>query len=64
MDQEEQHTYEAKKAQEWNSTQADRIAWNHSLAFRNENYRQLFHQQGLIGTLHDRLLEAADLKRS
>jgi len=70
MDQEHQQqeslaaTYEARKAQEWNRSQADRIAWNNSLAFRNENYRQLFHQRGLIGTFRVRLLEAADLKRS
>lgn len=57
-------TYEAQKAQEWNATQADRIHWERDMAFRNENYRQLFHQQGLIGTFHVRLLEATDLKRS
>lgn len=57
-------TYEARKAQEVNSTQADQIHWEREAAYRNQNYRHLYHQQGLIGTFHIRLLEAADLKRS
>jgi hypothetical protein len=57
-------TYEAKRAQEWNASQADRIHWEKGHAFRNQNYRQLFHQSGRIGTFSVRLLEAADLKRS
>ncbi|KAG7362197.1 hypothetical protein IV203_025863 [Nitzschia inconspicua] len=57
-------TYEAKKAQEWNASQADKIHWEKGKAFRNQNYRSLFHQNGRIGTFSVRLLEAADLKRS
>lgn len=57
-------TYEARKAQELNATQADQIHWEREAAYRNQNYRHLYHQQGLIGTFLIRLLEAADLKRS
>jgi hypothetical protein len=57
-------TYEAKKAQEWNASQADKVHWERGKAFRNQNYRSLFHQNGRIGTFSVRLLEAADLKRS
>lgn len=57
-------TYEAKKAQEVNATQADQIHWEREAAYRNQNYRHLYHQQGVIGTFQVRLLEAADLKRS
>ena len=57
-------TYEAKKAQELNATQADQIHWEREAAYRNQNYRHLYHQQGLIGTFQIRLLEAADLQRS
>lgn len=57
-------TYEAKKAQEWNASQADKIHWEQGKAFRNQNYRSLFHQHGRIGTFSVRLLEAAELKRS
>jgi hypothetical protein len=57
-------TYEARKAQEWNASQADKIHWEKGHAFRNQNYRQLFHQDGLVGTFSVRLLEAAELKRS
>jgi hypothetical protein len=58
------YTYEAKRAQEWNASQADNIHWERDVAFRNQNYRQLHHQNGLMGTFSVRLLEAADLKRS
>lgn len=57
-------TYEARKAQEVNATQADQIHWEREAAYRNQNYRHLYHQQGLIGSFQVRLLEAADLKRS
>ncbi|KAL3924287.1 MAG: hypothetical protein SGILL_001139 [Bacillariaceae sp.] len=64
MDSQASTTYEAKKAQEWNASQADKIHWEKGHAFRNQNYRQLFHQRGRTGTFAVRLLEAADLKRS
>lgn len=57
-------TYEAKQAQELNATQADQIHWEREAAYRNQNYRHLYHQQGLIGTFQVRLLEAVELKRS
>jgi hypothetical protein len=62
--QQEFSTYEATKAQERNSAQADKIHWEKDAAFRNQPYRNLHHQDGLIGTFQIRLLEAADLKRS
>lgn len=57
-------TYEAKRAQEWNATQADQIHWEREAAYRNQNYRHLYHQEGLIGTFQVRLLEASELQRS
>jgi hypothetical protein len=57
-------TYESTKAQEWNSSQADQIHWERTKAYRNQNYRHLHHQNGVIGTFQIRLLEAADLRRS
>jgi hypothetical protein len=57
-------TFEARQAAAINATQADQIHWEREAAYRNQNYRHLYHQQGLIGTFHVRLLEAADLKRS
>ena len=41
----------------------DKIHYDKGAAFRNENYRQMFHQDGKIGTFQVRLLEAADLDR-
>ena len=57
-------TYEATKAYERNAVQADKIHWQRDVSYRNQAYRHLHHQQGLIGTFSIRLLEAADLKRS
>eukprot|EP00934_Nitzschia_sp_Nitz4_P009285 Nitzschia sp. Nitz4//scaffold52_size167869//13553//15247//NITZ4_002257-RA/size167869-processed-gene-0.120-mRNA-1//1//CDS//3329553978//9275//frame0 len=57
-------TFEAKKAQELNARQADQIHWERNAAYRNQNYRHLYHQEGLIGKFSIRLLEATDLKRS
>lgn len=57
-------TYEETRAQEWNSSQADKIHWEQDAAFRNQPYRYLHHQNGVIGTFQIRLLEAANLKRS
>ena len=57
-------TYEARQAAAINACQADQVHWEREAAYRNQNYRHLYHQQGLIGTFHIRLLEAADLKRS
>jgi len=57
-------TFEARQAAAINASQADQIHWEREAAYRNQNYRHLYHQQGLIGTFHVRLLEASDLKRS
>ena len=57
-------TFEARQAAAINACQADQVHWEREAAYRNQNYRHLYHQQGLIGTFHIRLLEAADLKRS
>lgn len=57
-------TYEATKAQERNASQADKIHWERDAAYRNQAYRQLHHQNGLMGKFQVRLLEAVDLKRS
>lgn len=64
LDETQYATFEARQAAAINATQADQIHWEREAAFRNQNYRHLYHQQGLIGTFHIRLLEAADLKRS
>jgi len=57
-------TYEATRAQERNAVQADKIHWERDASFRNQAYRHLHHQKGLMGTFSIRLLEASDLKRS
>lgn len=62
--QQEFSTYEATKAQERNSSQADKIHWEKDAAYRNQPYRHLHHQNGVIGSFQLRLIEAADLKRS
>lgn len=43
--------------------QPDRIHWDREAAFRDEPYRQLQHQKGLMGVFKVRLLEAAELER-
>ena len=57
-------TYEATKAQQTTDRQPDKIHWDYNAAFRDEPYRQLHHQNGVIGIVSIRLLEASDLKRS
>lgn len=57
-------TYEAAKARRFTDRQPDKIHWDGDAAFREEPYRQLHHQNGVIGTFNVRLLEASDLKRS
>lgn len=57
-------TYEAAKARRFTDRQPDKINWDGNAAFRDEPYRQLHHQNGVIGTFTVRLLEASDLKRS
>jgi len=61
---EESSTYEATKARQTIQGQPDKIHWDRSAAFREQPYRQLHHQRGLIGVFRVRLLEASDLKRS
>ena len=58
------HTYEATMARKSNHHQADRIHWECDAAFRDNPYRQLHHQKGLVGNFKVRLLEAAGLERN
>jgi hypothetical protein len=60
----ESSTYEATKARQSTQGQPDKIHWDGGAAFRDQPYRQLHHQRGLIGLFRVRLLEASDLKRS
>ena len=60
----ESSTYEATKARRSTQGQPDQIHWDGDAAFRDQPYRQLHHQRGLMGVFRVRLLEAADLKRS
>jgi hypothetical protein len=64
MDMEESSTYEATKARLSTRSQPDKIHWDGSAAFRDKPYRQLHHQNGVIGVFRVRLLEAADFQRS
>lgn len=57
-------TYEATVAHQTASIQPDPIHWSTSTSYRKSPYRHLHHQDGLIGTLQVRLLEASGLKRS
>ena len=57
-------TYEATKARQSTWAQPDKIHWSRENSFRNCPYRQLHHQNGIIGRFHVRLLEATSLKRS
>jgi len=57
-------TYEATKAHRSTSKQPDKIHWDDIFAFRDQPYRQLHHQRGVVGTFGIRLLEAANLQRS
>jgi hypothetical protein len=61
---EESSTYEATKARQSTLSQPDKIHYESSAAFRDKPYRQLHHQNGVIGIFRVRLLEAADLQRS
>jgi hypothetical protein len=56
-------TYEFAKAQECSASNPDKIYYDKDAAFRNQDYRQVFHQDGTIGTFSVRLLEASDLSR-
>ena len=56
-------TYEFAKAQECSESNPDQIHYDKDAAFRNQDYRQVFHQDGTIGTFSVQLLEASDLSR-
>mmetsp|Transcript_25072 Transcript_25072/g.69159 ORF Transcript_25072/g.69159 Transcript_25072/m.69159 type:complete len:490 (+) Transcript_25072:91-1560(+) len=56
-------TYEFTRAQEFSASNPDQIHYDKDVAFRNEDYRHVFHQEGTIGTFSVRLLEAAGLNR-
>merc|ERR1719401_2886316 len=56
-------TYEEKKAQQYIKKLPDPIVWDESLSYRKQQYRFLHHQNGLIGNLNVRLIEAKDLQR-
>jgi len=51
-------TYEFIKAQEYCDSNHDKIHYDKEAAFRNGNYRKVFHQEGTIGNFSIRLLEA------
>lgn len=57
-------SYEFTKAQEFSASNPDNIHYDKDAAFRNQDYRQVFHQEGTIGTFSVRLLEAAGLSRN
>jgi len=57
-------TYESTKARESTLRQPDKIHWDNDRSFRDQPYRQLHHQRGVMGVFRIRLLEAADLQRS
>jgi len=57
-------TYEASKARQSVAAQPDKIHWDSAVSFRDSPYRQLHHQQGLMGRLRIRLVEANSLQRS
>lgn len=56
-------TYEFTRAQESSASNPDPIYYDKDAAFRNQDYRQVFHQEGTIGTFSVRLLEASNLSR-
>ena len=56
-------TYEATQAFQQIRHYPDKIHWNAQVAFRQQAYRQLHHQQGRVGVIRVRLLEARDLQR-
>mmetsp|Transcript_839 Transcript_839/g.1755 ORF Transcript_839/g.1755 Transcript_839/m.1755 type:complete len:478 (+) Transcript_839:194-1627(+) len=56
-------TFEYAKARENCESNPDNIYYDKNAAFRNQDYRQVYHQDGTIGTFSVRLLEAADLSR-
>jgi hypothetical protein len=57
-------TYESTRAFQSTRAQPDKIHWDREAAFRDYPYRQLHHQDGLVGVFSCRLLEASNLKRS
>mmetsp|Transcript_18797 Transcript_18797/g.42960 ORF Transcript_18797/g.42960 Transcript_18797/m.42960 type:complete len:270 (+) Transcript_18797:147-956(+) len=56
-------TYDFARAQETSAANPDKIYYDKDFAFRNQDYRQLYHQDGTIGTFSVRLLEASGLSR-
>ena len=56
-------TYEAIHANMKSSSLPDKVAWDSSLSFRQQPYRHLHHQNGIIGHVQVRLMEARNLKR-
>ncbi|CAB9509948.1 C2 [Seminavis robusta] len=60
----ESSTYEATMARKSTFRLPDPIHWSPEMAFRDQPYRHLHHQKGLMGIVRVRLLEAADLERS
>ncbi|VEU40158.1 unnamed protein product [Pseudo-nitzschia multistriata] len=56
-------TYEFARARESSGANPDQIHYDPEAAFRNQDYRRVFHQDGTIGTFSVRLLEASGLSR-
>ena len=59
-----QGTYDAVRAARSTLTLSDPIHWSPEYSYRDVPYRQLHHQDGIIGRFSIRLLEARDLLRS
>ena len=57
-------SFEATQALELESSRPDNIHWDRECVYRNQAYRYLHHQQGQMGTIQIRLVEATNLRRS
>ena len=56
------NTYEQARAQSREELLPDKIAWNSETSYRNNPYRLLKHQNGVVGYVHVRLIEGKSLK--
>ena len=57
-------TYEETNATKSLQSSADPIHWSNSTSYRSSPYRQLHHQNGVIGRFSVRILEGSNLERS
>lgn len=56
------NTYEQARAQSREELLPDKIAWNSETSYRNNPYRLLKHQHGVVGYVHVRLIEGKSLQ--